>query len=193
MAKVEPTSPNTLIAFASKAGSTASDGDGKNSPFTAALVKHVTKPGLDLRKAFGYVRDDVLKSTGNRQEPYVFGSLGGDDVPLVPAKPVTIGPRADPDAPVRRAYELALQAGDREASEALLQAYPEGFYTNLAKVQLKKIAAEEARAAAVEKARLAEAGEGGSPQRARDRLSRPKPLPLQKPLRKLVLLLRGPR
>lgn len=108
LAKVEPTSPNTLIAFAAKAGSTASDGDGKNSPFTAALVKHVTKPGLDLRRAFGYVRDDVLKSTGNRQEPYVYGSLGGDDVPLVPAKPMT-GPQADPDAPVRRAYELALQ------------------------------------------------------------------------------------
>ena len=100
LAKVEPTSPNTLIAFASKAGSTASDGDGKNSPFTTALAKHVTKPGLDLRKAFGYVRDDVLKSTGNRQEPYVYGSLGGDDVPLVPAKSVATGPQADPQAAV---------------------------------------------------------------------------------------------
>ena len=35
-------------------------------------------------------------------------------------------------------------------------AYPDGFYADLAKVQLKKIAAEEARAAATEKARLAE-------------------------------------
>src|SRR3954464_15839833 len=156
LAKVEPTSPNTLIAFASKAGSTAGDGDGANSPFTAALVKHVVKPGLDLRKAFGYVRDDVLKSTGNRQEPYVYGSLGGGDVPLVPAKPVATGPQADPDAPTRRAYELALQAGEREAWEAFLQAYPEGFYANLAKVQLRKIAAEEARVAATERARLAE-------------------------------------
>jgi uncharacterized caspase-like protein len=156
LAKVEPTSPNTLIAFASKAGSTAGDGDGANSPFTAALVKHVVKPGLDLRKAFGYVRDDVLKSTGNRQEPYVYGSLGGDDVPLVPAKPVATGPQADPDAPTRRAYELALQAGEREAWEAFLQAYPEGFYANLAKVQLRKIASEEARVAATERARLAE-------------------------------------
>jgi len=134
LAKVEPTSPNTLIAFASKAGSTAGDGDGKNSPFTAALVKHVIKPGLDLRRAFGYVRDDVLKSTGNRQEPYVYGSLGGDDVPLVPAKPAATGPQADPDAAVRRAYELALQASERDAWEAFLQAYPEGFYANLAKV-----------------------------------------------------------
>jgi uncharacterized caspase-like protein len=156
LAKVEPTSPNTLIAFASKAGSTASDGDGKNSPFTAALVNHVTKPGLDLRKAFGYVRDDVLKATGNRQEPYLYGSLGGDDLPLIPAKPVASGPQADPQTAVRRDYELALQAGERDAWEAFVRAYPEGFYADLAKVQLRKIAAEEARAAAVEKARLAE-------------------------------------
>src|SRR3954463_9639261 len=54
LAKVEPTSPNTLIAFASKAGSTASDGDSKNSPFAAALVEHLPKPGLDLRRAFGF-------------------------------------------------------------------------------------------------------------------------------------------
>src|SRR6267143_113044 len=88
LAKIEPSSPNTLIAFASKAGSTAADGDSKNSPFTAALVKHITKPGLDLRKAFGFVRDDVLKSTNNKQEPYVYGSLGGGGVPLVPATPL---------------------------------------------------------------------------------------------------------
>jgi uncharacterized caspase-like protein len=156
LAKVEPTSPNTLIAFASKAGSTASDGDGKNSPFTSALVKHVTKPGLDLRRAFGYVRDDVLKSTGNKQEPYLYGSLGGDDVPLVPAKPLATGPQADGDAPVRRAYELAMQIGTRDVWEAFLRSYPDGFYADLAKAQLRKVKAEETRAAAAEKARLAE-------------------------------------
>jgi uncharacterized caspase-like protein len=156
LAKVEPTSPNTIIAFAAKAGSTASDGDSKNSPFAAAVVEHLPKPGLDLRRAFGFVRDDVLKNTGNKQEPFVYGSLGGNDVPLVPAKPVATGPQADPQAAVRRDYELALQAGDRDAWEAFLQAYPDGFYANLAKVQLKKIAAEEARASATERARLAE-------------------------------------
>src|SRR5205085_8638217 len=69
LAKVEPTSPNTMIAFAAKAGSTASDGDSKNSPFAAALVEHLPKPGLDLRRAFGFVLDEVLKNTGNKQEP----------------------------------------------------------------------------------------------------------------------------
>jgi uncharacterized caspase-like protein len=156
LAKVEPTSPNTMVAFAAKAGSTASDGDSRNSPFAAALVEHLPKPGLDLRRAFGFVRDDVLKNTGNKQEPYVYGSLGGNDLPLVPARPVATGPQADPQASVRRDYELALQAGDRDAWEAFLQTYPDGFYANLAKVQLKKISAEETRAAAAEKARQAE-------------------------------------
>src|ERR1700730_7127481 len=85
LAKVEPTSPNTLIAFAAKAGSTASDGDSKHSPFTAALVKYLPTPGLDLRKAFGFARDDVLKATNNKQESFIYGSLGGDDFALVPA------------------------------------------------------------------------------------------------------------
>lgn len=156
LAKVEPTTPNTLIAFASKAGSTASDGDGANSPFSVALVKHITRPGLDLRRAFGYVRDDVLKSTGNKQEPYVYGSLGGDDVPLVPAKSVATEPQANSDAAVRRDYELSLQLGTRDGWEAFLSRYGEGFYADLAKGQLKKIAAEAARVAAVEKAHQAE-------------------------------------
>ena len=94
LAKVEPASPNTLIAYSAKAGSTAQDGDGKNSPFTTALSQHLTTPGLDVRRAFGFVRDDVLKSTGNRQEPYVYGSLGGDDVPLVPAPAAAAAPAA---------------------------------------------------------------------------------------------------
>jgi len=156
LAKVEPTSPNTMIAFAAKAGSTASDGNARNSPFAAALVERLPTPGLDLRKAFGFVRDDVLKNTGYKQEPYVYGSLGGDDVSLVPAKPVVAGPRANPDSEIRRDYELALQLGTREVWAAFLNRYPSGFYTDLAKAQLNRIAAEDARAAAAEKARQAE-------------------------------------
>jgi hypothetical protein len=149
LAKVEPTSPNTMIAFAAKAGSTASDGDSKNSPFATALVDHLPKPGLDLRKAFGFVRDDVLKNTGFKQEPYVYGSLGGDDVPLVPAKPVAAaGPSANARDATRRDYELALQLGTRDGWTAFLAQYPDGFYTNLARGQINKIGEEETRTAA---------------------------------------------
>jgi uncharacterized caspase-like protein len=161
LAKVEPTSPNVLIAYSAKAGSTAADGDGKNSPFTAALSQHLTKPGLDVRRAFGFVRDEVLKTTGNKQEPFVYGSLGGDDVPLVPApaRPAAAAPATpalSAQAEARRDYELALQIGNKSALNAFLAQYPDGFYASLAKLQLDKLTAEDTRVAATEKARQAE-------------------------------------
>ena len=161
LAKVEPTSPNVLIAYSAKAGSTAADGDGNNSPFTMALSHHLTKPGLDVRRAFGFVRDEVLKTTNNRQEPFVYGSLGGEDVPLVPAPrsaPAAAAPAPAPSAQAeaRRDYELALQVGNKSALNAFLVQYPDGFYASLAKLQLDKIVAEETRVAATEKARQAE-------------------------------------
>src|SRR3981189_4003012 len=101
--KVEPSSPNMLIAYSAKAGSTALDGDARNSPFTLALAKHLTTPGLDVRRAFGFVRDEVLRTTGNKQEPFVYGSPGAADVPLVPAaKAAPSTPAPNPQAEARR-------------------------------------------------------------------------------------------
>ena len=97
-----------------------------------------------------------MKNTSYKQEPYVYGSLGGDDVALVAAKPTATGPQASPDDAIRRNYELALQLGTREAGTRSSSNTPDGFYAGLAKGQLNKIAAEEARAAAAEKARQAE-------------------------------------
>jgi len=157
LAKVEPSNPNTMIAFAAKAGFTALDGDGKNSPFAVALTQHLTTPGLDLRKAFGFVRDDVLKATNNRQEPFIYGSLGGDDVALVPA-PALAAPAApaDPNASIRRDYELAAQVGTKEGWDSFIAAYPDGFYAKLAIAQRNKLMAEEQARLAAESAKAAE-------------------------------------
>jgi hypothetical protein len=158
LAKVEPSSPNTMIAFAAKAGFTAFDGDGKNSPYATALTAHLTTPGLDIRKAFGFVRDDVLKATGNKQEPFIYGSLGGNDVALVPA-PAAAPTIADRNEAIRRDYEFAERVGTHEAWDFFLATYPNGFYSNLALAQRNKLAAEEkTRAALDEKARLAAEG-----------------------------------
>jgi uncharacterized caspase-like protein len=159
LAKIEPSGPNTLIAYSARAGSTAQDGAGRNSPFTIALAKHLTTPGLDVRKAFGFVRDDVLKATANRQEPFVYGSLGGDDLALVPGTPKVV-PQVqsipNPQTEMRHDYELALQVGNKAAFEAFLAQHPDGFYASLAKLQLDKIGAEAAHAAASAKAQAAE-------------------------------------
>jgi uncharacterized caspase-like protein len=153
LGKVEPAMSDTLIAFAAKAGAVASDGDGQNSPFATALVKYIAEPGLDLRLAFGRVRDDVLKSTSNRQEPFVYGSLGGETTALVPAvaKPV------DPEAQARIDYELAAQVGTKDAWDSFIAAHNTGYYASLARAQNDKLsAAQQTRAKADDTRRDAE-------------------------------------
>jgi len=142
LGKVEPTSTDTLIAYAAKAGSTADDGDGQHSPFTAAVLKNLTVPGLDVRLAFGRVRDEVLKVTSNRQEPFVYGSLGGGNIALVPA------PASRQEAPVsdvKADYELVQKIGSKRAWEVFLGTHPSGFYSDLARAQIEAINAEGAR------------------------------------------------
>jgi uncharacterized caspase-like protein len=78
LARVEPEG-GELIAFAAKHGQVALDGDDQNSPFVTALVKRLATPGVEIRKLFGLVRDDVLAATGRKQEPFIYGTLGGDD------------------------------------------------------------------------------------------------------------------
>jgi hypothetical protein len=91
------------------------------------------------------VRDEVLRVTANKQEPFVYGSLGGATVSVVPATapksaeppapPVSAGPGSD----MRRGYEYAERVGTRTAWKAFLTAHPDGFYANLARAQLAKL------------------------------------------------------
>ena len=145
---VQPASANTLIAYAAKDGSTAEDGDHNHSPFTTALLAHLTTPGLDVRQALGQVRDDVMSATDNKQEPFVYGSLGGSVVPLVgattsaAAQPAaaSAATAADPDWQMRQDYEFAERVGTKQAWSYFVEHYPNGFYANLARAQLDKLA-----------------------------------------------------
>ena len=122
----------------------------QEQPFAVALVEHLAKPGLDLRKAFGFVRDDVLKATNNTQEPFVYGSLGGNDVTLVPALQPAVAAPVDQDATMRRDYEFAERVGTKPVWDSFINKYPSGFFTALAKAQRDKLAAEAARLEATE-------------------------------------------
>lgn len=76
LAQVEPDA-GTLVVYAAKHGETALDGDGGNSPFAAAFVKNMQTPGVEVRRLFDNVRDDVLETTKRRQQPFSYGSISG--------------------------------------------------------------------------------------------------------------------
>jgi hypothetical protein len=71
----------TLIAYATRDGATADDGDGQNSPYTRALLQHLDSQ-VDISLVLRQVRQTVLKLTGGRQEPWEYGSLVGEQIVL---------------------------------------------------------------------------------------------------------------
>jgi tetratricopeptide (TPR) repeat protein len=68
----------TLIAYATQPENVALDGDGRNSPFTAALLKHMATPSLEISALMKRVRADVIAATHEKQVPWDHSSLVGD-------------------------------------------------------------------------------------------------------------------
>jgi len=74
----------SYIALACAPNKTAEDGSGANGTFTAALLKHIGTPDLDIDRVFRRVRVDVLKATNDEQEPWTRSSLRVDPACLCP-------------------------------------------------------------------------------------------------------------
>ncbi len=94
LARVQP-APNVLVAYAAKDGTTAIDGNGRNSPYTSALLKHMATRGLEVSFIFRKVRDDVMRATSRRQQPFAYGSLSSKAVYFREPSPT---PESPPDA-----------------------------------------------------------------------------------------------
>jgi len=65
----------TLISYSTQPGNVALDGDGRNSPFAGALVRHIERPGADITEVLINVRREVTQVTANRQIPWEHSSL----------------------------------------------------------------------------------------------------------------------
>lgn len=78
-----PGAAGTLVAFATQADAVAYDGTGNHSPYTSALIKHLPTANKDISLVFRAVRDEVAAATDWQQQPFTYGSLGGDEIWLV--------------------------------------------------------------------------------------------------------------
>jgi hypothetical protein len=134
LSPAEPTAIDTLIAYAAKPGSTAEDGSGDHSPFTVALLDNLFVPGLDVRLAFGRVRDEVLKNTSNKQEPFVYGSLGGGNISIVALSSQNAEVGGD-----ERDYHLVERIGSARAWQVFVNQHPTGPFADLARAQIAKL------------------------------------------------------
>jgi TPR repeat protein len=162
----------TLVAFAARDGQVALDGEGDNSPFAIALAQTLARPGLEISLMFRQVRDQVLASTYNLQEPYTYGSLtsipfylagpaeGGDAVDI--ADPAVAWTKIRPDQELQMA--ALAQGGDTRSMLGLayMRLNPEGgrFDPGEALDYLSRAAAAGSPEAQFELAKLYERGIG---------------------------------
>ena len=161
LGRVEP-SGETLVAYAAKEGTVAADGEGRNSPYTTALLAHLEEPGLEVGLMFRKVRDAVLAATGGQQEPFVYGSLSSHGAYLtalpepepapepgpetVVIKPGGDGPGPEPAPSTREPtqvevvfWESVRDSDDPADIQAYLDRYPAGAYEALARNRLKRL------------------------------------------------------
>lgn len=75
LAMISNSPSGTFISYSTSPGQVARDGEGKNSPYTRALLENITKPGLTINDVFMNVRTKVKKETG--QVPWELSSLEG--------------------------------------------------------------------------------------------------------------------
>jgi uncharacterized caspase-like protein len=143
----------TLIAFATGPGQTALDGqEGTNSPFTRALIAHVTQPGVEIQQAMTEVRAQVNEETSKGQLPWGHTNLIGA-VYLNPAAPpaAAAAPASPATAPLTTAstnaagndvelefWRSVKDSNKPEELNAYVTNYPKGQFKPLA---LARIAA----------------------------------------------------
>jgi peptidoglycan hydrolase-like protein with peptidoglycan-binding domain len=143
-----------LIAFATDPRSVALDGerDG-NSPFTAALLKHIETSEVSITTVMDRVRADVWESTGRKQKPWTNSSIIGEfrmnpSIKISSVDPaIAIPPPTLPAAPVgldRSQLDIKMwEAADRGNStadfRAYLDAFPNGQFATFARNRLARL------------------------------------------------------
>jgi Caspase domain len=103
-----------MIAFATQPGNVALDGEGRNSPFTEALLRHIDVEGASINDVMINVRKDVFDKTNGRQIPWENSSLTGQ---------FYFKPAQNPEGSVAEIAALRAEVERLKANRAALDAH----------------------------------------------------------------------
>ena len=133
----------TLIAYSTSPGFTASDGSGRNSPFTKNLLASIKHPSMPVEQVFKQVRIGVEKETFSSQTPWEVSSLKGDFYFNLTAASQSASPGAaanNSQLSLDLAAWTAIQHSQDPASlRAYLRKHPNGQFAELASWKLKTL------------------------------------------------------
>ncbi len=145
LSRLDNTLTGLLLAYSTAPGTVASDGDGKNSPYTKALVKAMNQPGLPLEMVFKETLKQVKKTTRGKQIPWFNSSVEGDfyfiesQNNLQTAVQVASAELDTADSHEHEFWNDVKSDPSKEMYEAYLENYPDGHYTPIVQIKLKKL------------------------------------------------------
>ncbi|RWK09945.1 caspase family protein [Mesorhizobium sp.] len=144
-----------LIAYATDPGAIAFDGNGVDSPYSLALAKHLTEPGVEIQSALTRVRGEVTEATQGRQRPWHNASLGREvflgkpqteAAPVADASKTTAAPAPAPVASEPPSWEVEQRLWDEASKknaipfyEAYLEQFPNGRFATVAKLNIDQL------------------------------------------------------
>jgi uncharacterized caspase-like protein len=152
LARVEPTGRDTLVAFSAAPGQEAEDGSGRNSPFAAALLRHMPEPGVEVSVMLKQVSAEVRQATDSAQRPQQLSDMA-EPFYFVGARAVAAAKpaAAASDHAVELAFfQAAVAANDCTAIHSYLTRYPDGIFVDLARLAEQRLCGAPASAAASE-------------------------------------------
>jgi len=136
LAKVDAPS-GTLISFATRPGSTASDGSGGHGLYTEKLLRVMGEPGLPIEQVLKRVGAEVKKDTRGAQEPWMEGSIEGEFYFRGGASSMTAQAgemqKVDPAAIELAFWDSVKSSSNKRDYELYLEKYPQGQFAGLAK------------------------------------------------------------
>ena len=131
LAKVDAPS-GTLISFATRPGSTASDGAGGHGAYTEQLLTQMREPNVPVEQVLKRVGAGVKRATRGAQEPWMEGSIEGDFYFRGGATAVASGP-VDPLAIELAYWDSVKSSTNARDYQAYLDRYPQGQFAGLAR------------------------------------------------------------
>ncbi|MEP6836511.1 MAG: caspase family protein [Bradyrhizobium sp.] len=153
----------TIVSFSTQAGQTADDGNGRNSPYTAAFLKRIEEPH-EIGDIFRQIGSDVYETSGKAQLPELSLSIVGK---LYLNGPVSINIAASPPAaPVDRCasaeahWKAADSIGTMAAYEDHVSRFPACSFSSLAKARIDGLKQKTARAMPADSPSAAASGTG---------------------------------
>lgn len=130
----------TLLAYSTSPGSTASDGSGRNSPFTHNLLTNMKLPGLTVEQVFKRVRIGVEKATEGEQTPWEVSSLKGDFYFNESKAPSASGSETSSQLEKDLSFWTAVQNSNNPVFfRSYLKKFPKGQFVDLAQWQIKTL------------------------------------------------------